>query len=160
MHRQLPLSPSDLNIIADVICSHANQKKQVVSYLMILMKDVYQLKKQDRLVVQPDLNKEIYVKEVLLGEYWKDQVRQRRKIKRIFPIRERGAPKNQYADYLMVKLGEVYVRTTGNKPTLGGAEINLSKFERFASPIMSAVGIGNFRNRVRQYIKFRKIHKL
>lgn len=45
MHRQLPLSPSDLNIIADVICSNANQKKYVVGYLMILMKEVYVLKK-------------------------------------------------------------------------------------------------------------------
>jgi hypothetical protein len=160
MQRRSPLSPSELNIIADVICSDENQKKYVVGYLMILMNDVCELKKHDSLVVQPDLNKQRYIKQLVSGEYWKDQVRQRRRIKRILPIRERGAPKNQYADYLMIKLGEIYVRTTGTKPTLGGAEINLSKFERFTSPIMSAVGIGNFRNRVRQYIKFRKTQKL
>ena len=147
MHRQLPLSSSDLNIIADVICSNANQKKYVVGYLTILMKEVYVLKKIDGLVAQPDLNKQRYVKQVILGEYWKNQGRQRRRMKRVLPVRERGAPKYQYAEYLIIKLGEIYVRTTGKNPTLGGAVINLSRFERFAMPILNAFEIGNFRNR-------------
>ncbi len=160
MLRRSPLSPSDLNVIADVICSNANQKKYVVGCLMILMNDVCELKKHDSLVVQPDLNKQRYIKQITFGEYWKDQVRQWRRIKRIFPIRKRGAPKYQYADYLMIKLGEIYVRTTGKKPTRGGSEVNLSKFEKFAYPIMSSFAVGNFRNRVRQYIKLRETLEL
>jgi hypothetical protein len=154
------LSQSELNIIADVICSNASQKKYVVDYLMILMNDVCELKKQDSLVVKPDLNNEIYVKQVELGEYWQNQGRQRRRIKKIFPTRKRGAPKYQYADYLMIKLGEIYVRTTGNKPTRGGTSGNLSKFERFASPLMRIFGVGDVRNRVRKYLKYRKSHGL
>jgi hypothetical protein len=160
MQSHLLLSQSELNIIADVICSNASQKKYVVGHLMILMNDVWELKKQDSLIVKSDLNNEIYVKQVAFGEYWKNQGRQRRRVKRIFPIRERGAPKYQYADYLMIKLGEIYIRTTGKNPTLGGAVINLSRFERFAMPILNAFIVGNFRNRVRRYIKLRKTLEL
>lgn len=77
-------------------------------------------------------------------------------MKRVFPVRDRGAPKYQYAEYLIIKLGEIYVRATGKNPTLGGAVINLSRFERFAMPILNAFEIGNFRNRIRQYLQYRK----
>jgi hypothetical protein len=90
-----------------------------------------------------------------MGGYWKHQGRQRRRMRRIFPVLDRGAKKYLYAEYLIKKLGELYVRVTGQRPTRGGTSSNLSQFERFAYPIHVALGIGDFRNRVRNYLAWR-----
>jgi hypothetical protein len=156
MKSRLPLLPHELSVVSDEICSTAIQKKWLEDRLKLLIKEVYKMKKIHGLVTYPDLQRRWHVREVLTGECWKNQVRQRRRVKQAFPNLERGAIKHHYAQYLIIKLGELYVRLTGKRPTRGGTSSNFSKFERFAYPIYVALGIGNFRNRVREYISWRK----
>lgn len=156
MKSHLPLTQRELTIVAGEICSTATQRKWLVGSLKLLAKEVFKQKKTAGLVTYPDLRVRWYVREVVTGRRWKNQGRQRRKINLTFPNREQGRPKHDYASYLMIKLGEIYVRVTGQRPTRGGTSGSFSQFERFAYPIHAALGIGDFRNRVRRYLDWRK----
>ncbi len=151
-----PLTQRELTIVAGEICSSAIQRKWLVGSLKLLAKEVFKQKKTAGLVEYPDLRQRLHVREVVTAEYWKNQSRQRRRVRRVFPLLNRGAKKHLYADYLMKKLGEIYVRVTGQRPTRGGTSGSFSQFERFAYPIHAALGIGDFRNRVRRYLDWRK----
>ena len=156
MKNKLPLSPDELTAVAGEICSSVVQRKRLVGSLKLLIKEVRKQKSTVGLVAYPDLRQRWQVREVVTGEYWKNQGRQRRRMRRIFPVLDRGAKKHLYAEYLIIKLGELYVRVTGQRPTRGGTSGNLSQFERLAYPLHEALGIGDFRNRVREYITWRK----
>lgn len=156
MKSHLPLTQRELTVVASEICSTAIQRKWLVGSLKLLTKEVVKQKKTKGLVAYPDLRQRWLAREVVIGEYWREQGRQRRKIKRTFPSRGQGRPRYDYADYLIQKLGELYVRATGKRPTRGGTEGSFSDFERFAYPFHMAIGIGNFRNRVRKYLDGRK----
>ena len=156
MKSRLPMTQRELIATANEICSNAIEKKWLVDSLKILTKEVFKQKKIMGLVTYPDLRLRWYVREVVTGGRWKNQGRQRRKIKLTFPNREQGRPKHDYASYLMIKLGELYVRITGQGPTRGGTSSKFSRFERFAYRVHTALGIGNFRNRVRNYLLWRQ----
>lgn len=156
MKSHLPLTQRELTVVASEICSTAIQRKWLVGSLKLLTKEVVKQKKTEGLVAYPDLRQRWYVREVVTGEYRKNQGRQRRRIRRIFPLRNRGAKRYLYAEYLMKKLGELYVRVTGQRPTRGGTSGSFSQFERFAYPFHAALRIGDFRNRVRRYLVWRK----
>lgn len=156
MKSRLPLTRRELTVVASEICSTTSQRKWLVGSLKLLTKEVVKQKKTEGLVAYPDLRQRQYVREVVTGEYRKNQGRQRRRIRRIFPLRNRGAKRYLYAEYLMKKLGELYVRVTGQRPTRGGTSGSFSQFEQFAYPFHAALGIGDFRNRVRRYLVWRK----
>lgn len=160
MKSRMPLSPHELSALAGEICSTAQQKKWVEASLKLLIREVEKQKKLHHLVLYPDLQSRRYVRQVVIGARWQNQLRQRRRINLFFPAKERGRPRLLYADYLMVKLGEIYVRATGKKPTRGGTSGAISRFERFAEPCFDSIGIPNFRNRVRAYIRWRKYQGL
>ncbi len=156
MKSRFPLTQRDLVSTANEICSTAIERQWLVDSLKLLTKEVFKQKKSADLVAYPDLRQRRPVKQVVTGEYWKNQGRQRRKKRRVFPELDRGAKKHLYAEYLMKKLGELYVRATGERPKRGGTSSIFSQFERFAYPIHAALGIGDFRNRVRRYLAWRK----
>ena len=156
MKNKLPISPHELNAFAGKICFSTAQRKRLVGSLKLLIKEVNKQKVLHGLVAYPDLVRRHHVRELVIGERWKRQSRQRRRFRLTFPSREQGRPQCEYADYLIKKLGELYIRSSGKRPTRGGTSSTFSKFERFAHPICEALGIGNFRNRVREYITWRK----
>lgn len=160
MKSRLPFTQREIISTVNEICSTDIEKKWLVDRLKLLAKEVFKQKRSTGLVTYPDLRQRRQVKEVVTGEYWKHQGRQRRRMRRVFPLLHCGAKKHLYADYLMKKLGELYVRVTGKKPTRGGTSSRFSRFERFAYPMHVALGIGDFRNRVRNYIAWRKTQGL
>jgi hypothetical protein len=160
MKSRLPLSVKELESAAGEICSSINQKKWVVNSLKLVMKEVAKQKVMHGLVQFPSVQSHWPVRAVLLGRQRIRQSRQRRWVSRVFPVKGVGNPKHDFAWYLMIKLGEIYVRATGQRPTSGGIKGSHSRFKRFAEPLFVALGIGNFRNRVREYIAWRKAHNL
>jgi hypothetical protein len=159
MRCRLVVPLKQIKLLVNELGISGNGRAWTIRNLIVVTKETYKQKIRHQLVVYPDLDQQLYVRRVIVGERWKTQSRQRRRIQRSFPIREPGNPKcdvPDYQEYLIIKLGEIYVRSTGLKPTRGGTSGTMSKFERFASPFFSALGIGNFRNRVREYISYRK----
>jgi len=160
MKCRLPLTDKELESAAGEICSSIDQKKWLVSSLKLVMKQVAEQKKMHGRVYFPSIQRPQLVKTILIGEAYVCQKRQRRRIKHLFPAKGVGNPELLFADYLMIKLGELYVRITGENPTSGGIKGAHSRFKRFATPFFEAFGIGNFRNRVRRYIAWRQDHKI
>jgi hypothetical protein len=156
MKSRLPISTSDLKAAVNKLEISNHQQQWVIKSLKLVLKEVWKQKHRQNLVPYPDFQARWYVKEIIVGGVWQYQKRQRRRKAITFPSRGSGAPKRQYAEYLMLRLGELYVRATGNSPTRGGTSGNYSKFEKFASPFFIALNIDDFRNRVRKYIKDRK----
>jgi len=156
MKSRLPLSRLELSAAAGEVCSTVRQKKWVEESLKLLIKEVWKQKNLHNFVIYPDVQSRRYVRRVVTGSRWQNQKRQRRRISLHFPTKGRGTPRLVYADYLVIKLGEIYVRAKGQKPTRGGTSGILSCFERFARPCFDSLGIPDFRNRVRAYISWRK----
>ena len=160
MKSRLPLTVKELESAAGEICSSIHQKKWVVDSLKLVIKEVTKQKVMRGLVQFPSVQRHWPVRTVLLGRQRIRQSRQRRLVSRVFPVKGVGNPRHEFADYLMIKLGEIYVRATGQRPTSGGTKGSHSRFKRFAEPFFVALGIRNFRNRVRDYISWRKAHNL
>ena len=159
MKSKLPLSLDELRLAVDQLALPERQKVWVIKALKIVIKEVQKQKVRHKLIVYPDLQKNYYARHVVIGSYWMQQRRQRRRINLTFPKRGDGLPKFNYAIYLIDKLGEIYIRATGKLPTRGGTSSKYSEFERFASPFFKAVGVGDFRNRVRSYLESRNAQR-
>jgi len=96
------------------------------------------------------------VKSVLIGEYWKNQKRQWRLMRREYPSKPRHRPKRMWPRYLIAKLSEEYIRQTGQLPTRGVAGGDPSSFERFADPLLYRLGVDDTQGLVREYLKERQ----
>lgn len=160
MKSRLPISASALKAAVKELEVSNHQQQWVIKSLKLVLKEVWKQKHRQNLVPYPDFQARWYVKEIIVGGVWQYQKRQRRRKAMTFPSRGRGAVKNHYADYLLIKLGEIYVRATGLKPTRGTTDGNFSRFERFASTLLANSNIGDIRLRIKNYIKWRKSHKL
>jgi hypothetical protein len=160
MRSILPLSAKDLKAAVNELNLSHQQQKWVIKSLKIVLKQVLKQKKLHKLVPYPDIQNRWYVRQVVTGGYWQIQKRQRRRVTTTFPTRDSGAPKKEYADYPLKKLGEIYVRATGMKPTRGATGGSFSQFERFAIPLLVSLNIRGFRQRIRDYIKWRKTQGL
>jgi hypothetical protein len=160
MRSILPLSAKDLKAAVNELNLSQQQQKWVINSLKIVLKLVLKQKKLHKLVPYPDIQNRWYVRQVVTGGYWQIQKRQRRRVTTTFPTRDRGTPKQQYADYLVKKLGEIYVRATGKKPTRGATGGSFSQFERFAIPFLVSLTIRDCRQKIRDYIKWRKTQGL
>jgi hypothetical protein len=156
MKSRLPLTVKELESAAGELCSSIDQKKWIVDSLKLVMKEVAKQKVMHDLVQFPSVQSHWPVRTVLLGRQRIRQSRQRRWVSRVFPVKGVGNPRHEFAEYLMIKLGEIYFRATCKKPTRGGTCGAYSKFERFAAPLFQSIGFGDFRNRVRKYIRLRK----
>lgn len=154
------MSIPELKAAVDELGITHRQQQWVIKSLKIVLKEVWKQKQLHNLVPYPDFQSRWHVRQVVVGGRWDYQKRQRRRKVLTFPFRDRGSEKNHYADYLLIKLGEIYVRATGMKPTRGTTDGKLSKFERFASVLLESCNIGDVRRRIKNYIKWRKVHKL
>lgn len=95
-------------------------------------------------------------KSIIVGEFWEDQGRQRRRIKRIFPSSSEGRPRLMWPRYLIAKLGEEYIRHTGRIPKRGAAGGPFSPFERFAHPLLFNFRLFDTQGLVREYVAERQ----
>ncbi len=93
------------------------------------------------------------VQRLLIGERWKDQGRQRRRVKREFPLEPTHRPKRMWPRYYVAELGREYTRQTGREPKRGASGGSLSPFERFVEPLLRPLGIRDVQGLVREYVE-------
>ena len=96
------------------------------------------------------------VHQLLIGKFWKEQGRQRRQVKRKFPLKPTHRPKRMWPRYYIAKLGEEYIRQTGREPKRGAAGGFRSPFERFAEQMLHPLGTSNVQGLVREYLNEKK----
>ena len=115
-----------------------------------LIKEVESLKDSDGMVYNKSGR---LVKSVLVGEKWKDQKRQWRRMRREFPLAPKHRPKRMWPRYYVAKLGEEYLRQTGRLPKRGLAGGLLSPFERFVDAMIRPLDVKDIQGLVREYLQ-------
>jgi len=121
--------------------------------LQRLINEVETLKASDGMVCN---RKGELVEHVLIGEKWKEQKRQRRRVKRLFPVEPNHRPKRMWPRYYIAKLGEEYIRQTGREPKRGAAGGFRSPFERFVEQMLRPLEVSDAQGLVREYVREKK----
>jgi hypothetical protein len=118
-----------------------------------LVNDIEALRAADRMVYNQNGR---LVRRILIGERWENQTRQRRRVRREFPLAPIHRPKRMWPRYFVAELGREYTRQTGRQPKRGAAGGSLSPFERFAEPMLKPLGISDVQGLVREFVEERK----
>lgn len=118
-----------------------------------LINEVENLKASDGMVYN---RKGRQVEHVLIAESWEEQKRQRRRVKRVFPVEPSHRPKRMWPRYYIAKLGEEYIRQTGREPKRGAAGGIRSPFERFVEQMLHPLGTSDVQALVREYVREKK----
>lgn len=143
--------------IVNIVKRHFEKGQVVnVSRSILAALEIYRDHKKSATVYKPLTERQ--VDRVILGQYYKFNKRQRRKLYYQHPPLRRGRPSTLQADiFLISRLAYVYAKHTGKKPTFrGNGNHHEAPFEDFATYVMIAEGVYEPRLVYREYSRLRK----
>ena len=153
MKSRLPIKRSVIKeIVADHIPTH--NRAITVRKLINILKVAEKLRITNHYLLDPT-DKSLDDK-LFIGEVWRREKKQRRRIIRYLPELGRGAPPQTYLDFLVASLGYLYYLGAEKIPTMAHSDAPISDFQKFVAAILEWFDIYDGRGRIKTYLKKRK----